>query len=71
MHGATLLVTAPHEIAPSEIGARIMHINKTTHATFMLAINKMCFCFGFGFEYFFFLGLIVWCGMCYGVRGFI
>jgi hypothetical protein len=38
MHGATLLVTVPHDNAASEIGSKIMHIAKTTHATFMLAI---------------------------------
>ena len=38
MHAARSPVTCPHEIAASAIGATIMNIIKTTHATFMLAI---------------------------------
>jgi hypothetical protein len=41
-----------------------MHINKTTHATFMLAIvflkTKFAFANCFGFGGFFLLGLFVW-----------
>jgi len=38
MHGARAPLTCPHEIAASAMGATIMHIIKTTHATFKFAI---------------------------------
>jgi hypothetical protein len=71
MHGVRAPLTAPHEIAASEIGAIIMQINKTTHATFMFAIvflkdNVLLFRF--------FLGLFIYfdeCNVLGCVGGFI